>query len=174
VSGSNRSKFIIRSISANVHALRVSCRPRILHRRLKLKFLSMNWAPSEGRRSISFADGMPIHLRISYSWSTVLLPRKRGARRTNSARTQPALHISIDSLQVVIPRSPSGGLYHLDATYSVKTPSQTPSPSTFSLAIPKSQILSSNLAQLRRRLEGLMSLWTRPDRCRYASPWRSW
>ena len=141
-----------------MHALRVSCRPRILHLRLKLKFRSMNWALSEGRRSISFAEGMPMHLRMSYSWSTVLLPRKRGARRTNSASTHPALHISIDSLQVVMPNSPSGGLYHLDATYYVNTPSQTPSPSTFSLAIPKSQIFNSRAAQLRRRLEGLMSL----------------
>lgn len=166
VSGSNLSKFIIRSISAKVHPLRVYCRERILDRRLKLKFFSMNLASSEGSLSISLGEGMPMHLRMSYNWSIVLLPRKRGTLRTSSARTHPALHISIDSEQVVMPSKPSGGLYHREATYSVRTPSEVPSPSTFSLAMPKSQIFNSNSLQLRSKLEGLISRCTNPDRCR--------
>lgn len=157
---------MIRSISAKVHPLRVYCRVRILERRLKLKFFSMNLASSEGSLSIYLGEGMPMHLRMSSNWSIVLFPLKRGALRTSSAITQPALHISMDSEQVVMPSNPSGGLYQREATYSVSTPSAVPSPSTFSLAMPKSQILSSNSLQLSSRLEGLISRWTNPDRCR--------
>lgn len=139
---------------------------RILHLRLKLKLCSINWALSDGSPSISFFEGTPMHFKMSYSWSTVLLPRKMGEHSTSSASTHPALHISIDSPQVVMPSKASGGRYHREATYSVSTPSVTPSPSTLSRAMPKSQILSWRERQLSSKLEGLMSRWTRPERCR--------
>lgn len=60
---------------------------------------------------------------ISYSWSKVLLPGNRGDFKAIYANTQPKLHRSIESWHVVTPNNAYGGLYHLEATYYVKTPS---------------------------------------------------
>lgn len=157
---------MMRSISRLQHELSVYCRHRILHRLLKLKFRNRNCASYEERRSISLPEGIPMHFRMSSSWSRVLFPGKSGALSTNSANTQPTLHKSIESWQVVMPRRASGGRYHLDATYSVSTPSFAQSVETLRRAIPKSQILTYRLLQFSKMLEGLISRCTRPDRCR--------
>ena len=73
----------------------------------------------------------------------MLLPGNKGVFKMSSAKMHPRLHISIESSQEGSPNKISGGLYHLDATYSVSTPSLLLISllDSFNLAIPKSQIL---------------------------------
>lgn len=115
---------------------------------------------------------MPIIMNILYNCSIVLLPSNRGTPRHISAKTHPALHISIAYVLTWFPLNIIyGALYHFDATYSVKTWSAILL-CLNSLAIltsPKSHILASQ-DWFSKILEGLISLWINYDACKYWSP----
>lgn len=164
--GSNFNRFIIKSIYSLPQQDKTYFKECILHLLLKVNLVRTYCADFVGSFYTSFDDGMPMHLRISYNWSRVLLPGKRGVLRTSSASTHPTLHKSMESEQVEIPSNPSGGLYHREAIYSVTTSSFELSFPNLSLAIPKSHIFTYKLLALMRILEGLISRWTIPDRWR--------
>lgn len=77
-------------------------------------------AKADSIESISSFDGFPMSSRILSTWLSVELPGNTGFPKNISPRMHPTDHISTAFEYFEEPRSISGALYHLVATYSVK------------------------------------------------------
>jgi len=71
--------------------------------------------------SISSFLGFPVNSRTLSIWFSVLTPGKILFPIMSSPKMHPTLHISTAFVYFVLPSKISGALYHLVATYSVKT-----------------------------------------------------
>lgn len=78
-------------------------------------------AKGESMASISFCDGRPVSYNILYIWFKVEVPGKRDLPVISSPNMQPTDHMSTAFEYFVDPSKIYGALYHLVATYSVKT-----------------------------------------------------
>ena len=78
-------------------------------------------AKSLSRLSISYYDGFPVSSNTLSIWFKVEVPGKIALPINISPKMQPTDHISTALVYFLEPRRISGALYHLVATYSVRT-----------------------------------------------------
>lgn len=79
------------------------------------------FANGESISSIYLIVGLPVNYKILSIWFKVDVPGKIAFPVINSPTIQPIDHMSTAFEYFVDPNSISGALYHLVATYSVKT-----------------------------------------------------
>lgn len=95
-------------------------------------------ASGDSTSSMSFCVGRPVISRILSIWLRVEEPGKIALPVMSSPMMQPTDHISTALEYFVDPSNISGALYHLVATYSVKTGGPSSSLVAIDLASPKS------------------------------------
>jgi hypothetical protein len=106
---------------------------------------------------MSFWVGLPINSRIFSIWFSVEFPGKMDFPFINYPKMHPTDHISTALEYLVDPSKISGALYHLVATYSVRTCSAISLGQLIDLASPKSATLEWHY-EFSRRLLGFRSL----------------
>lgn len=116
-------------------------------------------------------SGVPRYSQISYIWFLVSVPGRKGFLCNISAKMQPTLHISTEVVYWLALKRSYGALYHLVATYYVRTFAFTFLNN--GLASPKSQILRSQF-ELTNKFLGFKSLWTIRAEWIYFKPRKSW
>jgi len=106
-------------------------------------------ALSDSMASISSGFGLPSKSNISSTWPIVDFPGNIAFPSIYSPNTQPTDQISTAFEYLLDPRTISGALYHLVATYSVIFGSPSSPSDAIDLANPKSAIFTKQFESIK-------------------------
>lgn len=130
--GLNTSNFLNKSIASSDAFGKKLVNPLLLVMLIDCK---MFYAKSLSKLSTSSWLGLPVSSNTLSIWFNVDVPGNMALPTIISPRMQPTLHISTALVYFLLPNNISGALYHLVATYSVRTG-----------AYPSSSLIATDLA----------------------------